>query len=67
MKRAGIRLRLGIEVHDRVKVKPVSYMIAMPRLSEGCALDIEQSEGAKTSAALLHVARKYAGAHLNNE
>lgn len=42
-------------------------MIAMPRLSEGCALDTEQSEGAKTSAALLRVARKYADAHLNNE
>lgn len=42
-------------------------MIAMPRLSEGCALDTEQSEGAKTSAALLRVARKYADAHLNKE
>lgn len=42
-------------------------MIAMPRLSEGCALDTEQSEGAKTSAALLCVARKYADAHLNKE
>lgn len=39
----------------------------MPRLSEGCALDTEQSEGAKTSAALLRVARKYADAHLNKE
>lgn len=39
----------------------------MPRLSEGCALDTEQSEGAKTSAALLCVARKYADAHLNKE
>lgn len=42
-------------------------MIAMPRLSEGCALDTDQSEGAKTSAALLRVARKYADAHLNKE
>lgn len=42
-------------------------MIAMPRLSEGCDLDTEQSEGAKTSAALLRVARKYADAHLNKE
>lgn len=42
-------------------------MIAMPRLSKGCALDTEQSEGAKTSAALLCVARKYADAHLNKE
>lgn len=42
-------------------------MIAMPRLSEGCALDTEQSEGAKTSAALLRVERKYADAHLNKE
>lgn len=42
-------------------------MIAMPRLSEGCALDTEQSEGAKTSVALLRVARKYADAHLNKE
>lgn len=42
-------------------------MIAMARLSEGCALDTDQSEGAKTSAALLRVARKYADAHLNKE
>jgi AraC-like DNA-binding protein len=42
-------------------------MIAMPRSSEGCALDNEQSEGAKTSAALLRVARKYADVHLNKE
>ncbi|MCZ5393574.1 AraC family transcriptional regulator [Citrobacter braakii] len=39
----------------------------MARLSEGCALDTDQSEGAKTSAALLRVARKYADAHLNKE
>lgn len=44
-------------------------MIAMARLSEGCALDTDQSEGAKTTttAALLRVARKYADAHLNKE
>nr|WP_255354009.1 AraC family transcriptional regulator [Enterobacter sp. BWH52] len=41
----------------------------MARLSEGCALDTDQSEGAKTTttAALLRVARKYADAHLNKE
>lgn len=39
----------------------------MTRLSEGCASDTVESEDAKTTAALLRVARKYADAHLNKE
>lgn len=42
-------------------------MMAMTQLSEGCALDTDPSEGEKTSAALLRVARKYADKHLNKE
>ncbi len=43
-------------------------MTAIPRLSEeGCPSDADESEGAKTTAALLAVARNYARAHLNKE
>ncbi|SEL60754.1 transcriptional regulator, AraC family [Kosakonia sacchari] len=42
-------------------------MMATTRLSEECSVDTDESEGTKTTAALLRVARKYADAHLNKE
>lgn len=42
-------------------------MTAMTRLPEECVSGTDESDGAKTMAALLRVARKYADAHLNKD
>lgn len=42
-------------------------MMAMPRLSEKYVSGTDESEGARTTAALLRLARKYADAHLTKD